>query len=441
MNKWFLLLPLIFIAGCTQVSNNKNDSSSVGLANPSAVYCINHGFNFTIRNETGYCIFPDGSECLSWDYYHNNCTYDGKFIARSPVSNFTINDINRLGVNCSGSDAEIAECIYDWQVNNMIYTTTNPDKGPFNMPYPIKWQEILPGIYNSKDVIEQQVTKDGKVYGICFDFAVVYCSIARYYGLNCRIMETGLNLNNETRPGGMSRNEYDELVPWMIKAGVNYSYNAVRLTMPNDSEVTGHYWAEVKLNEPSDFDDNGWRIVDASNKEYNGRLMTKKLISSSSYNVVNWIAKDKSVILANYTNRELKGEDLSRVTVGDESINDARKIFEEDVAAGRSESYTGITDDLGQSGRSSNIDDYQQGKGLAPYFNSCSDVCSFFKGTIPNCEQDCNHEMSFYNCYESCSNNKFYKVCDFICPEGSSYADCYEKCSGVSLNNNCNEGC
>lgn len=48
------------------------------LANPASVNCIQKGYNFTIRtaadgSQTGYCIFPDGSECEEWEFYRGTC--------------------------------------------------------------------------------------------------------------------------------------------------------------------------------------------------------------------------------------------------------------------------------------------------------------------------------------------------------------------------------
>ncbi len=423
------LLFLLLIIGCTSSNNNS-------LANPSATYCIKNGFNFTLINQTGYCVFPDGSKCLSWEFFRGECNHS-LLLATTPVDNFTINDINKLGVNCSGSDEEIAECIYDWQVKNMVYTPTTSLNESFMPSYPIRWVELRPDIYTSRDIINNQLTSDGRVYGVCWDFAVVYCSIARYYNLTCRIAESTININNESRPGGMSVNEYKMLSEWLSRKGLYYPYDAVRLTMPNESEMPGHYWAEVKLNDSSIFNHDGWRVMDASNNKFNGRVRVMEHINDSV--IVDWVKKCRVNLLNNYSMRIMNGEDLSRVS-NDDSIITAREIFSDDVNAGRS-NYTGVTDDLGQSNRAASIDDYQQGKGLAPYYYSCTNTCLFFNGTISDCDSECNQEKEFYNCYESCSGEKFYKICDFICSEESDYSSCYELCSGVKLNNHCNEVC
>ncbi|MFQ5435789.1 MAG: DUF333 domain-containing protein, partial [Anaerolineae bacterium] len=52
--------------------------SETGLGNPSAVYCVEQGYQFeifTLENgsQCGACVFPGGSFCRSWDYFHGDC--------------------------------------------------------------------------------------------------------------------------------------------------------------------------------------------------------------------------------------------------------------------------------------------------------------------------------------------------------------------------------
>ena len=48
------------------------------LPNPASKYCIEQGYNSTIRtntdgSQTGYCIFPDGREWEEWAYFRGEC--------------------------------------------------------------------------------------------------------------------------------------------------------------------------------------------------------------------------------------------------------------------------------------------------------------------------------------------------------------------------------
>lgn len=49
------------------------------VANPASVYCIDQGYSLELRTNNeggvyGVCIFPDGSECEEWAYFHGECT-------------------------------------------------------------------------------------------------------------------------------------------------------------------------------------------------------------------------------------------------------------------------------------------------------------------------------------------------------------------------------
>lgn len=49
----------------------------VGMPNPASKYCLDQGYRLEIRTEaggeSGYCIFPDGSECEEWSFLRGEC--------------------------------------------------------------------------------------------------------------------------------------------------------------------------------------------------------------------------------------------------------------------------------------------------------------------------------------------------------------------------------
>jgi inhibitor of cysteine peptidase len=51
--------------------------SPLGLPNPASQYCEDEGYTLEMRTDadgtTGYCIFPDGSECEEWAFYRGEC--------------------------------------------------------------------------------------------------------------------------------------------------------------------------------------------------------------------------------------------------------------------------------------------------------------------------------------------------------------------------------
>jgi len=54
------------------------DMNQPNMPNPASVYCEQQGYQVEIRtasdgSQTGYCIFPDGSECDEWAYFRGEC--------------------------------------------------------------------------------------------------------------------------------------------------------------------------------------------------------------------------------------------------------------------------------------------------------------------------------------------------------------------------------
>ena len=51
--------------------------SPLGLPNPASQYCEERGYELEMRTDAsgtgGYCIFPDGTECEEWAFYRDEC--------------------------------------------------------------------------------------------------------------------------------------------------------------------------------------------------------------------------------------------------------------------------------------------------------------------------------------------------------------------------------
>jgi putative hemolysin len=47
------------------------------MPNPASRFCRDQGFQLELRTDangtTGYCVFPDDSECEEWSYYRGEC--------------------------------------------------------------------------------------------------------------------------------------------------------------------------------------------------------------------------------------------------------------------------------------------------------------------------------------------------------------------------------
>lgn len=47
--------------------------SSFALANPASVNCVNTGNKLVLIQNTGICVFPDGSYCEEWALFRGKC--------------------------------------------------------------------------------------------------------------------------------------------------------------------------------------------------------------------------------------------------------------------------------------------------------------------------------------------------------------------------------
>lgn len=99
----FVLLG-VWLVGCTS-RGDKAEGSSTGLANPASVYCQGLGYREETReNESGQygvCIFPDGSECDTWDFLAGRC---------GQVHTYCVSQGYEIQ---SEKDKSIATCLFD----------------------------------------------------------------------------------------------------------------------------------------------------------------------------------------------------------------------------------------------------------------------------------------------------------------------------------------
>jgi putative hemolysin len=81
--KTLLALGFLFLlVGCVKPTTQPPDANSSGtpdMPNPASAYCEQQGYKLEIRtasdgNQSGVCVFPDGSECDEWAFYRNECT-------------------------------------------------------------------------------------------------------------------------------------------------------------------------------------------------------------------------------------------------------------------------------------------------------------------------------------------------------------------------------
>ena len=84
---------LMALTACTTfqvqtLESTGTDIPQVNMPNPASVYCEQHGNKLEIHtaedgNQSGICVFPDGSTCDEWAYFRGEC---GPAAQKSPTS-------------------------------------------------------------------------------------------------------------------------------------------------------------------------------------------------------------------------------------------------------------------------------------------------------------------------------------------------------------------
>ena len=152
---------------------------------------------------------------------------------------------------------------------------------------------MLPGILTSKDVIYNHLF-EGKIAGLCMDYAATYCSIAEYYGIQCRIVRSDNKYceeaycDEEEKIPGWDEMTYAFFIkPLLDKNDLPFTLESINSIA---EDTWAHYWAEV-------FIDGDWEFMDASARD------TAKRYSQNDVVVVDWEEMDKSEAMYSFLNK------------------------------------------------------------------------------------------------------------------------------------------
>lgn len=346
-----------------------------------------------------FCVLILGA-CSKPDYSNVEDDYvepvsDGQsqgqvFVPSSPISEFSDSVLESLGLSLSGSEAEIAQGIYDWQVQNMNYVAFGPVSDM------MRWNYMLPGIFTTLDMLEINKTSNGKIEGLCYNYATLYCSIAEAYNLDCRVTqmrEKPSQLDSRIDPKtttGLGPDEYERLEALLISKNLYYNYELIRSIA---KETSAHYRAEVRI-------DGEWKVYDASVASVgDGYNQTYEFFE------VDWLEGYNKQILDSF--------------VG--------------------ESSPSFVDDLGNTDRARSIDDVRSIGALVPYFNEWSKAAEFLKipeTQLKQFQEEYGLYLLFDKVYFENSGKHFYIICDFIIEDGvdiDTYAEMYNELTGDDL--------
>jgi hypothetical protein len=289
----------------------------------------------------------------------------------------------------TGTDREIATQILAWQDNHMIYAS-NPANFP-DVSYPGRWNLFLPGIYKPSEVVEDRIDSSGDIYGICSDYALIYCAIGNSYGLETRASYFTKFTFSEANPWvdpetvrGLSTDEYGALKSKMQKSGFSLTYDQIDRVA---REGPVHIRAEVRL-------DGEWVPFDGV------PTVTGDYLVSANYEALSCDYAYSNVLLyapAAMTNDVL---DIDALV---ELLSYCPQI-----------PYDGITDDHGNTNRAESFINLTRGLGKVPYYESLEDVATFLKLPADQASDILDDVPEVMAGYEAGTGKPFYAIAEFL---------------------------
>jgi len=147
-----------------------------------------------------------------------------RFAVENPYPSLDVEDIAYLEehfdlgsfMDCakSSGDAAIADAILAWQRSRMFLAL---DGELSDLSYPMRWNQILPGVYPVKRMIRERQHEDLddggrlKIYGVCWDHAAIFIAIAEAYDVEVRLNAYRIYLSDQSWFEGTNRNEGADL--------------------------------------------------------------------------------------------------------------------------------------------------------------------------------------------------------------------------------------
>lgn len=213
------------------------------------------------------------SLCIACTVNPKDATITEKFVISDPCVKLTDQLASIHAEDLQGAnDAETAQNILNWQHEYMKYADPGTQE---DASYAMRWNYFLPGIFPVSEMIsERTMQEDGKtkIYGVCWDFAAMFISVAKSYQLTTRMTAW-----KEYMPGvtggqnGMGPTEYNALKPKLLAHGVDFTQDQINAAA---HETWKHYRAEV--------------FIDGTWKAYDGTDPTGDYVNDANYTLVSW---------------------------------------------------------------------------------------------------------------------------------------------------------
>jgi transglutaminase-like putative cysteine protease len=365
-----LVIALLFLAGCS--GNNQE------TAPPAADVATQTAAPLEVEQEAATPI-PEGEPEPTAVAKES----DPQFPVFNPYEALTADEIVQIKADgFSGSDEEIARAILKWQAENMFYIG-DPNQQP-DISHPMRWNYMLPGIFPVSEMVQERILENGKIYGLCWDYASIFNAIANYYGLEARvtahkvyISDTNPSIDKSTA-NGMGPEEFQALHPRLIKNDLNLSYDQISRAA---RETWTHYRAEVKIGDK-------WLPFDG----------VPGVAEGPEYEVATWDEGYDPTLL--YPEVDFSSKELDLAAL-------AELLTSAPVSG-----YEGITDDAGNTNRAASMEDLIAGKGLVPYYQDMDSVVAFLK--IEGDTEDLSESLDILAEYEEDTGKKFFVIADWM---------------------------
>jgi putative hemolysin len=127
-NRAYLIVLCLLVTGCILITNQATEvvtpeiptpqPTAEILPNPASVYCEEQGYKLEIRTATdgsqsGFCIFPDGSECDEWAFFRGECAPASQGGSMpNPASVFCEEQGFKLEIRTASDGSQTGVCIF-----------------------------------------------------------------------------------------------------------------------------------------------------------------------------------------------------------------------------------------------------------------------------------------------------------------------------------------
>lgn len=332
---------------------------------------------------------------------------DHQFTISNPYAAFSTEEIAQINADgFSGTDEEIARAILAWQAENMFYIG-DPNQQP-DISHPMRWNYFMPGIFPVSEMVQERVLDNGKIYGLCWDYAAIFNAIANYYELETRVTAHKVYISDlnpsidKSTATGMGPEEFEALQPKLIVHDLNLSYDQISRAA---RETWSHYRAEVKLGDT-------WVAFDG----------VPGVTEGPEYEVAAW--------------DEGYDPDLLYAAVEHGSGELDLSALAELLSAAPVSGYEGITDDAGNLNRAANMEDLLAGKGLVPYFQNMDSLTAFLNSE--EASEDLTDSLDIMAEYEQNTGKIFFIIADLMIysmdePTAEEYISQYNALTGSEM--------